>query len=160
MSLTESGNLASKVHAEFVLWMLIIDTEQWVSYFMLVLCICNIKTILIWGWGEENSLPVVSKINRVILGQMLIKPNTSSVIWDQMIYWMGFLLLLEVMGSYICSYMMGFFGLRTSGLKFSLGLEFVFCFLLEKNFWRLQPNLMEILRHDSLDYEVISFTRY
>lgn len=31
LGLTESGNLASRVHAEFILHMLIIDTEQWVS---------------------------------------------------------------------------------------------------------------------------------
>lgn len=88
LGLNESGDLVCKVHTEFELQMLIIDTEQWVSYFMMVLHVSEIsKPLQYWVWEEGNSLPLRSKINRAaILYQMLIKPNTSSVLWDQMMY--------------------------------------------------------------------------
>lgn len=63
---------------------------------------------------------------------------------------LGFLLLLEVMGGYVCSYLTVVFVLEPSGLKFPMVLQFIICILLEKKFGRLQPNLMEILGHDSL----------
>lgn len=58
LGLTESGNLASGVHAEFILHMLIIDTEQWVSHFMLALCIFNIIPVL----GLEGRKSIASGI--------------------------------------------------------------------------------------------------
>lgn len=58
LGLAESGNLASKVHAEFILKMLIIDTEQWVSHFMWC-CVSGIsKLFQYWGWREGNPLPL------------------------------------------------------------------------------------------------------